>query len=211
MVRVHSRSLEKGPEVCQKTVRAFVFFVHKLVQNIIKMAITRPKKGEFAPFHENYLNAVPKGNIQVLLRKTMKETQAAFAKFPPETHDRAYAEGKWTLKQKLAHMIDTERVFGFRALWFAKKDRQPQPGFNQDDWMEQTDVTDRTLADLLKEFKAARENTIYIVKNITDEQSKFIGTASNWQVSARTMVFCIVGHNIHHLNLLRDRYSVLLP
>ena len=175
------------------------------------MAITRPKKGEFAPFHETYLNLVPKGNIVSLLKKTLKETLAEFAKFPPESHDRGYAEGKWSLKQKLAHMIDTERVFGFRALWFSKNDRQPMPGFNQDDWMEQTDVSHRTLADLLKEFKAARENTIYIVKGISDEQSKFIGTASGRPTSARTMIFCIIGHNIHHINLLRDRYNVLLP
>lgn len=175
------------------------------------MGINRPKKGEFAPFHETYLSVVPKGNPVGLLRKTLKETTAAFAKFPTETHDRAYAEGKWTLKQKLAHMIDTERVFMFRALWFSKKEKQPQPGFNQDDWAEQTDVSNRTLADLLKEFKAVRENTIYIVKNMGDEQSKFIGTASGWPVSARTMIFCTIGHNIHHLNLLRDRYSVLLP
>lgn len=175
------------------------------------MAINRPKKGEFAPFHETYLSVVPKGNVVVLLKKTLKQTQAAFAAYPPETHDRAYAEGKWTLKQKLAHMIDTERVFAFRALWFSKKDRQAQPGFNQDDWMEQTDVSGRTLADLLKELKSVRENTIFIAKNMTDEQSKFIGTASNWPVSARTMIFSVVGHNIHHLNLLRDRYSVLLP
>ncbi len=175
------------------------------------MAIGRPKKGEFAPFHENYINLAPKGNILSSLRKTFKETQAEFSKFPVEAHDRGYAEGKWSLKQKLAHMIDTERVFMFRALWFSKNDRQPLPGFNQDDWMAATDVSGRTLADLLKEFKAVRENTIFMVKNMTDEQSKRTGKASTWMVSARAMIYATVGHNVHHINLLRERYSVLLP
>jgi hypothetical protein len=174
------------------------------------MAISRPKKGEFAPFHETYLNAVPKGTLLAHLKKTQKETLEGFAKFPISTHEKGYAEGKWNLKQKLAHIIDTERVFGFRALWIARGEKAPLPGFNQDDWAAKNDVSDRNLADLMKEFKIVRAQTMLLIATISDENSKNMGVASNWPIASRTMLWCIVGHNYHHLNLLRDRYSVLL-
>ena len=170
------------------------------------MAIKRPKKGEFAPFHETYLNAAPTGNLLALLRKNLKETQNAFLAFAGGHENFAYAEGKWTVKQLLAHMIDTERVFSFRALWFSKMEKQPMPGFNQDHWMEQTDVSKKSLAELLKELKTVRENSISIFKNMTEAQSKFIGSASGWPVSARTMGWCVLGHCVHHLTILRERY-----
>jgi hypothetical protein len=167
----------------------------------------RPKKGEFAPFQEGYLKAVPtRGSLESLLKKTFKETQALLLALPPEKGDYAYAEGKWTIKELLIHMIDTERVFAFRALWFMRGDRAPLPGFNQDQWMEQVDVQQRSIKDLLKEWKAVRDNSLFLARQCKEAQSTFMGTASNWKVSTRTMFFIIVGHHLHHLNILKERY-----
>lgn len=168
----------------------------------------RPRKNEYAPFHLTYIGALPpRGTAQSLLRKTWKETVDLFGSLPEERGDYAYEAGKWTIKQLLIHMIDTERVFAFRILWFMRGDRAPQPGFNQDFWMENADVSGRTIRDLLKEWKAVRDNTLNLLKQCSDAQSLQMGTASNWQVSVRAMFYITVGHHIHHLNIYRERYQ----
>ena len=167
----------------------------------------RPKKGEYAPFHETYLNAVPsRGAPLALLKKSFKETQQLLGSLPEEMGDFAYEPGKWTIKQLMMHIIDTERVFAYRTLSFMRADRIGLPGFNQDFWMEQVDVSNRSIKDLLKEWKAVRDNSIFLCQQCTEEQSTFVGTASNWKVSVRAYFFIMVGHHLHHLGILKERY-----
>jgi len=169
----------------------------------------RPKKGEYAPFHETYLNMVPpRGTPLSLLRKSFRETQLLLSGLPEEMGDFAYAPGKWTIKQLMMHLIDTERVFAYRTLSFMRADRIGLPGFNQDFWMEQVDVSGRTTKDLLKEWKAVRDNTIFLCQQCSEEQSKFTGVASNWKVSVRAYFFIILGHHLHHLAVIREKYLV---
>ncbi len=167
----------------------------------------RPKKGEFAPFYEGYLNAVPsRGTAQSLLKKTFKEAQQLLGNLPEEQGNYAYEPGKWTIKQVIIHLIDAERVFSFRALWGIRADRAPLPGFNQDFWMEEAKVEDRSIKDLLKEWKAVRDNTLLLLAQCSEEQSRFLITASNWKVSVRALFFIIIGHQLHHMNVLNTRY-----
>ncbi|MBK9339082.1 MAG: DinB family protein [Lewinellaceae bacterium] len=167
----------------------------------------RPKKGEYAPFHEFYLNALPKrGGALPLLRQTFREAQRLLGNLPEVTGDYRYAPGKWSIKQVILHLIDFERVFAFRILSFMRADRIGLPGFNQDFWMEAADVSGRTLKDLLQEWKAVRDNTIFLLKQCTEQQSTFLGTASGWKSSPRALFFIIIGHHIHHLNFLREQY-----
>ncbi len=167
----------------------------------------RPQKGEYAPFHATYLQALPsRGTARSLLTKSMRETQLLLAALPPALGDHAYAPGKWTIKQMMIHLIDTERVFAYRTLSFLRGDRIPLPGFNQDVWMEQSDVRGRSIKDLLQEWKVVRANTLFLLAQCSEEQSRFVGTASNWKVSVRAYFFIIVGHHLHHLQILRERY-----
>jgi uncharacterized damage-inducible protein DinB len=167
----------------------------------------RPKKGEFAPFHETYLNAVPStGSALSLLKNSFKNANAVFAAIADEKADYAYAEGKWTILQMLMHIIDTERVFAYRTLSFMRGDKASLPGFNQDHWMEQVNVAGRTIKDLLKEWKMVRENTIYLLKQCTEEQSKFKGVASGFTVTPRAYFFIIIGHQNHHIQILQEKY-----
>jgi len=167
----------------------------------------RPKKGEFAPFYEAYLNTVPpRGTVVSLLRKTFRDAQQLLGSLPEEKGNFAYQPGKWTLKQVLIHIIDAERVFAFRALWGIRGDRAGLPGFNQDFWMEEAPVDQRSIKDLLKEWKAVRENTIALANQCSEEQSKFLLIASNWKVSVRALFFIIIGHHLHHLKVLEERY-----
>ena len=167
----------------------------------------RPKKGEYAPFHETYLHVVPsRGTALSLLKKTFKETQQLLIGLPEEMGNFTYEPGKWTIKQLLMHIIDTERVFAYRTLSFMRADRIGLPGFNQDFWMEQVDISNRSIKDLLKEWKAVRDNTIFLCQQCSEVQSTFTGIASNWKVSVRAYFFIIIGHHLHHEGVMRERY-----
>lgn len=169
----------------------------------------RPKKGEFAPFYEGYMKVVPaRGTLQGLLKKSFKEAVQLLGNLPEEQGNFAYEPGKWTIKQVLIHLIDAERVFSFRALWGIRGDRAPLPGFNQDFWMEEAKVEERTIKDLLKEWKLVRDHTLALAAQCSEEQSKFLLTASNWKVSVRALFFIIIGHQMHHMNVLRERYEL---
>jgi len=167
----------------------------------------RPKKGEYAPFHESYLKELPpRGTAQSLLKSTFKVALDLLGKLPEEKGNYTYAPGRWTVKQVIMHLIDFERVFAFRILSFMRADRVALPGFNQDFWMDEVHVTDRTIKDLLKEWKAVRDNTLFLLKQCTDAQSAFAGTASGWKVTPRALFYIIAGHQIHHINVLREQY-----
>ena len=167
----------------------------------------RPKKGEYAPFHESYLKELPpRGTAQTLLKNTFREAQQLLGNLPEEKGNYTYAPGRWTIKQLIMHLIDFERVFAFRILSFIRADRVALPGFNQDFWMEEVHVTDRTIKDLLKEWKAVRDNTLFLLKQCTEQQSAFAGTASGWKVTPRALFYIIAGHQIHHLQVLREQY-----
>lgn len=167
----------------------------------------RPKKGEYAPFHETYLSCVPaRGSAKSLLKNSFKEIQQLLAPLPESMGDHAYEPGKWTIKQLLMHMIDTERVFAYRTLSFMRADRIGLPGFNQDHWMEEVDLSGRTVKDLLKEWKAVRDNTLFLLQQCSEAQSRYTGVASNWKVSVRAYFFIIIGHQLHHVHILKTRY-----
>lgn len=167
----------------------------------------RPKKGEYAPFHESYLKVLPpRGTAQSLLKSTFKTAQQLLGSLPESMGDHTYAPGRWTIKQIIMHLIDFERVFAFRILSFIRADRVALPGFNQDFWMEEVDVSKRTIKDLLKEWKVVRDNTLFLLEQCTEQQSAFPGTASGWKVTPRALFFIIAGHQIHHFNVLREKY-----
>ena len=167
----------------------------------------RPKKSEYAHFHQTYIGCLPpRGTAQSLLKKTFKETAQRLSALSEEQGNYAYAPGKWTVKQLVMHMIDTERVFSYRILSFMRGDRIALPGFNQDVWMEQVDVSHRSMKDLLKEWKVVRDNTLWLLEQCTEEQSRIVGTASGWKVTPRALFFVIIGHHIHHINVIKDKY-----
>lgn len=169
----------------------------------------RPKKGEFAQFYEGYLKAVPsRGTAQSLLKKTFKEAQQMLGSLSEAMGDHTYEPGKWTIKQVLIHLIDAERVFAFRALWGIRGDRAGLPGFNQDFWMEEAKVDQRSIKDLMKEWKAVRDNTLALLAQCSEAQSTFLITASNWKVSVRALFFIIIGHQMHHMSVLQTRYLI---
>lgn len=168
--------------------------------------ISRPQHGEYAPYAEGYIAKVPNGSVIEILEHLKDSTYNFFSKMTAEQADYAYAEGKWTLKQLLGHMIDTERVFSFRALCFSRGDKNSFPGFDQDEYVAASTFNSRSIQDLANEFKSLRTANIYLYSALTEEQSLMMGVASNNPVSVRALVYMTAGHELYHLDLIKERY-----
>jgi uncharacterized damage-inducible protein DinB len=168
--------------------------------------ISKPQPGEFAPYAAKYIAKVPAGPTLEILDYLKESSYNFFSRMTSEQADYAYAEGKWTLKQVLGHMIDTERFFAFRAFCFSRGDQSHLPGFEQDDYVQNATFEKRSIQDLASEFKVVRESSIYIYGNLNKEQQLLIGTASNHPISVRALVYMTIGHEIYHLDLIKERY-----
>jgi uncharacterized damage-inducible protein DinB len=168
--------------------------------------ITKPTIDEYAPFYANYVAQNGDADVIQTLTELKDSTYKLFNSLPLEKADYAYAPGKWTLKQLLSHMIDAERVFAYRVLCFSRGDKNALPGFDENDYVEQADLSIRTLNDLAQEFRVLREANLYLYRSITTEQSLITGVASDKVVSVRALLYIIAGHEIHHVNVIKERY-----
>ncbi|GGH10813.1 DinB family protein [Mucilaginibacter phyllosphaerae] len=168
--------------------------------------INRPNSDEYAPYAAGYVNAVPAGaNVLQVLADNQASTHALFYNMSNEQAMHAYAAGKWTLKEVLGHMIDTERVFSFRAFVFSREDIS-LPGFDQETYVNSTDFNSRTIQSLADEFKAVRAATLYLFNSLSEEQLMRSGVASGALVKVGALVYLTAGHEIYHLNIINDRY-----
>lgn len=168
--------------------------------------IKRPGSDDYAPYAANYVNLVPDGaDVLQLLQDNQQVTFDVFSRLTDEQAMYAYAEGKWTLKEVLGHMIDTERVFSFRAFVFSREDIS-LPGFDQDIYVNSTDFNSRTIQDLANEFKAVREATLYLFRSFSDEQLSRSGVASGALVKVAALVYMTAGHEVYHLKAVKEKY-----
>ena len=167
--------------------------------------INKPQPDEYASFHITYINLVPDGDIIELLEHLKNSTYDLFNNLDEDKANYAYAEGKWTLKQALGHMIDTERVFAFRLLCFSREFVE-LPGFEQETYVNGANFNSRTIQDLASEFKATRESNLYLFRSLTEEQLNKKGIASGYLVSVRALLYMIAGHELHHLGIVKEKY-----
>jgi hypothetical protein len=167
--------------------------------------INRPQPDEYSEFAARYVDLVGNEPITDLLTSLQQSTYDLFVNLDPARAGHAYAEGKWTVKQVLGHMCDTERVFTYRALVFSRESIT-LPGFDQDVYMEGTTFNNRSLESLANEFKIIRESSLYLFKSFTEEQSIKKGIASGSPFSVRAYAYMTAGHEMHHINILKERY-----
>ena len=165
-----------------------------------------PESSEYAHFYSSYVNNVPKENVITLLNSQMHEFYTLANAIRGDKALTPYAEGKWTLKQMIGHMIETERVFAYRALSFSRGDKTNLPGMDQDEWMKDSNYNSRSVANLCNEYLAVRTSTIHLFQNMTKEMINASGLASGVEFSVRALAFIIVGHELHHLNIIRENY-----
>ncbi|WP_407540002.1 DinB family protein [Deinococcus radiomollis] len=168
--------------------------------------MTRPAATDHSEFHARYVNLVPEQELLAAMRAQEAVTRAAFLAFA-DRPEHAYAPGKWTVKQMLGHMTDTERVFGFRALWISRADPSPLPGFEQDDWMAHADFSPYTLPDLLAEFHTVRAGHLSWLGHLPEAAWDRRGVVGGQEVTVRALAYMLLGHERAHLELLRERYS----
>ena len=169
-------------------------------------AIAKPNTSEYAPYYEKYVSRVPEGDIVGTLGKQLDETLAQIRAIPEARGNHRYAEGKWSIKELLGHVIDSERVFAYRALRFGRGDTTPLPGFEQDDFVRGADFNKRTLKDVADEFELVRRSTMALLASLEPSAWDRRGTANNDEVSVRGLAFIMAGHELHHVEVLRSRY-----
>lgn len=166
----------------------------------------RPDLKRVPEFYHNYINQVAENDLMEAFRKESPDIIQFFENIPPSKYDYRYAEGKWTIKEVLQHIIDAERVFAYRALRFARKDQTPLPSFDEDLFAKNAKATTRNWDDLLEEFKAVRRSSEYLFGSFDSEQMESSGMASNHSNYVLGMGFIVIGHSVHHKNIVKERY-----
>lgn len=166
----------------------------------------RPETSEFFEYYNTYVSLVPGDSAMSILDAQPDELRHIFSSIPEDKGNFAYGEGKWTIKEVLSHLIDGERIFAYRILRISRGDKTPIEGFEQDGYIENSNANNRTFADLLSEFDLQRRSNMLMLRNISDENSKLVGTASDKPVSVRALAYIAAGHVTHHMNILKERY-----
>jgi hypothetical protein len=172
--------------------------------------ISRPDATEYAPYYGKYIELVPAGDLIITLSQQINDTSTLLRGLSEAQAETRYAPGKWSIKEVLGHVIDTERVMSYRALRIARADETPLPGFEQDDYVRAANFDSRTLANLLEEYMAVRAATVALFRNLEATAIARRGTANNVPVTVRALAYIIAGHERHHVNVLRTKYLPLL-
>ena len=166
----------------------------------------RPATDEFAPYYGMYISRVPDGDVVATLASQIPETAAFLRSLPESLGDHRYAPEKWSIREVIGHISDAERVFAYRALRFARGDKTPVPGFDENDYVANGNFGSRSLEDLISEFEHLRQATIHLFGGLDEKSMAMRGTANGLEVSVRALAFIIAGHEEHHMEILRTRY-----
>ena len=168
--------------------------------------LTRPAKGEYASYYDVYVSKLPDGDIGDILADQMDETVSFLLGLGDEVAECRYEQGKWSIKDVVGHIIDIERVFAYRALMFARADKTPQPGVDQDDMVKSSGYHAQTLAEIVSHYQVVRQSTIAFVRSCRDDVAMRVGTASDCDFTVRSIPYIIAGHEAHHVAVIRERY-----
>ncbi len=171
----------------------------------------RPDLTRVPDFYHNYINQAKGNDLMKVLRKQTGSFLQFLKKIPKDKRNYRYAEGKWTIKELLQHIIDAERIFAYRALCFARKDATPLPSFDENSYAANAKGESRKWKDLVNEFLVVRWSTEYLFDSFDDEQLETAGTASGKSNYVLAIGFIIAGHANHHINVMKERYLTPTP
>jgi len=176
-----------------------------------RAAASRPAPEEYAPFYETYISKIKGNDIVGILDAQRLQMAQLFAARSERDGNFRYAPDKWTVKEVLGHVSDTERIFAYRALRIARGDQTPLSGFEQDDYVRSGNFSERTLEDLAEEFELVRAANIAFFKSLSKEAWQRRGVANKNEVSVRALAFIVAGHELHHRLILEERYFPAIP
>ncbi len=167
----------------------------------------KPQPGEYNPYFDRYISLVPEGDFSVLLAENTNKTIHFFESIPPEKHDYRYANNKWSIKESLMHITDTERVMSYRAFVAIRKDSATLLSpMDENQYAANADVSNRSMESIIDEFAAVRASTSSLYRYITAEQSEFRAKGATYPFTARALGYIMIGHIEHHFNIIRERY-----
>ncbi len=171
------------------------------------MKLSQLREGDCPAYYQTYLDTLaPDTDLLEFMESQLGNFPQFIASIPADKWEYRYAPDKWTVVEALMHVLDTERVFQYRALRLGRKDTTPLPGFDQDPWVVNSRARRRTASDVIEEYQAIRTSTLWLFRNFEEADFSFIGTASGKPVSLGALGFMICGHQKHHRNIIRARY-----
>lgn len=204
-----TRPARKGAGPGQENATSGILIIGEV--NMAESMSARPDPQEFAAYYGRYISLVPEGDVLVRLREQGDATTALLDSRSESDGNSRYAPDKWTVKEIMGHLTDSERVFAYRALRIARNDRTPMEGFEQDDYVRDGGFDGRSLADLVEEFRSVRAATLSLFQHLTAEAWVRRGAANNHEVTVRALAYIIAGHELHHRSILQEKYFSQKP
>lgn len=169
----------------------------------------KPEPAAYEQFYERYIRLIDQEPVLETLEKLKNSTYQLFSNLTDEQANHAYAPGKWTVKEVAGHLIDCERTFAYRAMAFSRG-QEELPGFDENVYAELSNANSRTIQDLAMELKTLREANLYMIHAFTPEQIETRGIANNMPQQVNTIIYIMAGHEVHHLNILEERYGIYI-
>lgn len=168
--------------------------------------IIKPNAEELTGYVKGYVDEVIGSDLLTVLRESQYKSMNLYLSVPSANEDYSYAPGKWTVKEVLGHVVDTERIFAYRALTFARGDRNALPGFEENDYVPNSNAANRTLPEIINEYELVRKATIALFDSFSDEMLDRKGTANNLTLTPRIVGWMMAGHDVHHSLVIAERY-----
>lgn len=165
-----------------------------------------PTAYEYADYYAAYVRLVPQGDILQILNEQMKETVTKLSSLSETQSEYRYAPGKWSVKEVIGHITDTERIMSYRLLSIARGETVSLPGYDENEYVKAANFDKQSFKDLLDHFACVRQSTIHLIKSLGEEALLRKGTANNSEVTARALITIIAGHELHHRNIINERY-----
>lgn len=164
------------------------------------------ESNEYAPYYSTYVNLVPEGGIIEILTKQIEETSAVLKDLTDHQAHFSYGDGKWSIKEAIGHVVDTERIMAYRLLSFARGETAELPGYDDNEYVKNAQFNEQPLQGLLQNLTIVRQSTIQLIKSLPSEAYLRRGNANGSVVTVRALMYIIAGHELHHRNIIKDRY-----
>jgi uncharacterized damage-inducible protein DinB len=170
------------------------------------LTINRPQPEEYPDYYQPYMDVLQEGDVLYLLEKQAVDLQHIFRNLDDKRTEEAYAEGKWTIKELLQHMIDSERIFAYRALCISRGEEASLPGYDEDKYVYNSMANSRLIKDMLEEYEVVRRSSLIMFRSFTSEMLDTYGVGNGKRVTVRGIIHVLAAHEQHHMNILQERY-----
>lgn len=168
--------------------------------------MTRPESSEFIPYYSTYIGLIPDGEIIQILNEQINDSISLLKDISDNQGLFRYAPKKWSIKEVLGHMADTERIMAYRLLCFARGEKESLPGFDENSYVLNASFDNQTIEDLVDNFLAVRKSTVHLLKSLNSNSWSQRGTANGGEVTVRAIAYIIAGHELHHRHIIKERY-----